>query len=116
MSSANLSANLSHLMNLQSIHSECVDLKFNLVGRNRMRQAARVEARIKMLQIEMDYLRGIMLDNWNAKVPGLKTKLTKANADVKVAVKKIKGMVKTAKKVVEILGMVDSTLGFVAAL
>lgn len=116
MADTNLKTNRRILRALLAIQNRAIDLESQLRGDRKANEADQLGLGIDKLEFLIRVLRAKILDNWAAKVPDLRKKLTKMNDDVQEAIDDVEDDNETAKKVVNLIGRVDKVVSLLAPL
>ncbi len=114
MADTNIKTNRRILRVLLTIQNRAIDLESQLRVDRKANEADQLGLGIDKLEFMIRVLRAKILDNWAAKVPDLRKKLTKMNDDVQDAIDDVEDDNETAKKVVSLIGRVDKVVGLLA--
>mgnify|MGYP003573729994 CR=1 FL=1 len=116
MANGTLKTNRRVLRGLLAIQSRAIDLEFQLRADGKTSEADQLGLGIDKLDLLIRILRGKILDDWEAKIPDLRKKLTKMNADAQEAIDDIEDDIETAKRVVSLIGRVDKVVSLLGPL
>jgi gas vesicle protein len=116
MADTNLKTNRHVLRGLLAIQNRLIDLEFQLRVDGKTDEANQLGLSIDNLGSLIRDLRGKILDDWVAKVPDLRKKLTKMNSDVQETVDDIENDIETAQRVVSLIGKVDEAVSLLGPL
>jgi len=99
---------------LLDIKNKAIDAEIKLLSDGKTADAEKLGERIDKLEYTIQKLRGVVLDDWLAKVDGFRTKIGQMNAEVQEAVDDIKDDIKTAERVVKLMGYIDDAVELAA--
>ena len=116
MAKDTLKTNRRVLRGLLAIQNQAIDLEFQLRTDGKTNEANQLGIGIDKLEFIIRVLRGQVLDDWVAKIPDLRKKLTKMKTDVQGAIDDIEDDIETAKNIVSLIGKLDKVVGLLGPL
>ena len=116
MADTKLKSNRRILRGLLAIQNRAIDLEFQLRTQGNGNDADQLGLGIDKLELLIRVLRGKILDDWVAKVPDLRKKLTRMNAEAQEVIDDIEDDIDKVKKIVSLIGKVDKVVSLLGPL